>query len=352
MDVLRTPDERFANLPGYPFAPHYAEVDGLRMHYVDEGPREAAPVLLLHGEPSWSYLYRKMIPMLVAARASRRRARPGGLRPLRQAASREDYTYQRHVDWMRWRCSTALDLRDVTLVGQDWGGLIGLRLAAEHEDRFARIVAANTFLPTGDIPPGDAFLRWQRYSQEVPIFHAGGIVKGGCKTELAPEVIAAYDAPFPDDRYMAGARAVPRARADDAGRPRLGAEPRAPGRCSSAGRSRSSAPSATATRSRAAATATSRPMCPARRASRTPPSPTPATSCKRTRARSLPASSSTGWRVRETKALTQREAEEIITTETHRVHRGQKRACFPLCPLCFPVIFFSAQLHLTLRPLR
>jgi haloalkane dehalogenase len=183
-------------------------VEGLRIHYVDEGPHEAAPVLLLHGEPSWSYLYRKMIPVLVAA--GHRVVAPDlvGFGRSDKPASREDYTYQRHVDWMAGLL-TALDLRDATLVGQDWGGLIGLRLAAEHEDRFARIVASNTFLPTGDIPPGRFFLRWQRYSQEIPVFHAGGIVKGACKTELVLEVIAAYDAPFPDDRYLAGARQFP-----------------------------------------------------------------------------------------------------------------------------------------------
>jgi haloalkane dehalogenase len=112
------------------------------------------------------------------------------------------------VDWMRGVLE-ALDLKGITLVGQDWGGLIGLRLAAEHEGRFARIVAANTGLPTGDITMGEAFLRWQRYSQSVPVFHVGGIVKGGCVSELPPEVIAAYDAPFPDDSYKAGARQFP-----------------------------------------------------------------------------------------------------------------------------------------------
>src|SRR5262249_14595809 len=121
---------------------------------------------------------------------------------------REDYTYQRHVDWLAGFLR-ALDLQGVTLVCQDWGGLIGLRLVAGHEGRFAPVVAAKTFLPTGDVPPGRAFLRWQRFSQESPNFHAGGIVKGGCVTELPPEVIAAYDAPFPDDRYMAGARQFP-----------------------------------------------------------------------------------------------------------------------------------------------
>ena len=208
MELLRTPDERFAGLPGYPFAPHYVEVDGVRIHYVDEGPRDAAPVLLLHGEPSWSYLYRKMIPILVAAGSRAIAPDLVGFGRSDKPARREDYTYQRHVDWMTGLL-TALDLRGVTLVGQDWGGLIGLRLAAEHEARFARVVAANTFLPTGDVPAGRAFRLWQRFSQETPVFHAGGIVKGACATELSADVIAAYDAPFPDDRYLAGARQFP-----------------------------------------------------------------------------------------------------------------------------------------------
>ena len=208
MELLRTPDERFANLPGYPFAPHYVEVDGVRIHYLDEGPADAEPVLLMHGEPSWSYLYRTMIPIITAA--GYRAVAPDlvGFGRSDKPAQREDYTYQRHVDWMRGVVEQ-LDLQRVTLVGQDWGGLIGLRLAAEHEERFARIVAANTGLPTGDHPMGEAFSRWQQFSQQVPDFHAGGIVKGGCVSELAPEVIAAYDAPFPDDRYKAGARQFP-----------------------------------------------------------------------------------------------------------------------------------------------
>src|SRR5262245_63303575 len=154
MDALRTPDERFANLPGYPFAPHYVTVgDGLRVHYADEGPRDVPPVLCLHGEPSWSYLYRKMIPPLVAA--GHRVVAPDlvGFGRSDKPVRREDYTYQRHVDWMRGVLEK-LDLRNVTLVCQDWGGLIGLRLAAEHSARFTRIVAANTFLSTGDVPLG------------------------------------------------------------------------------------------------------------------------------------------------------------------------------------------------------
>ena len=208
MELLRTPDERFANLPGYPFAPHYVTVDGIRVHYVDEGPRAGAPVLLLHGEPSWSYLYRKMIPVVV--RAGHRAIAPDlvGFGRSDKPVRREDFTYQRHVDWMRGVLEQ-LDLRNVTLVCQDWGGLIGLRLVAEHPDRFARVVAANTFLPTGDQPPGPAFLAWQKFSQEVPDFPVGAIVNGGCAGELPAEVVAAYDAPFPDDRYKAGPRQFP-----------------------------------------------------------------------------------------------------------------------------------------------
>jgi haloalkane dehalogenase len=209
MEALRTPDERFARLPGHPFAPRYVTLrDGLRVHHVDEGPRDAAPVLMLHGEPSWSYLYRKMIPLVAAA--GHRVVAPDlvGFGRSDKPVRRDDYTYQRHVDWMRGVLE-ALDLRRVTLVCQDWGGLIGLRLVAEHPERFARVVAANTFLPTGDTPAGPAFLAWQNYSQETPDFHVGGIVRGGCATDLPAEVVAAYDAPFPDDRYKAGARQFP-----------------------------------------------------------------------------------------------------------------------------------------------
>ncbi len=208
MDILRTPDARFANLPEYPFAPHYADVDGLRIHYVDEGPHDAHPVLLLHGEPSWSYLYRKMIPIL--AKAGHRIIAPDlvGFGRSDKPASREDYTYQHHVDWLVGLLST-LDLQNITLVCQDWGGLLGLRIAAEQQERFARIVAANTFLPTGDTHPGRSFLAWQQFSQRTPVFHAGDIVKRGCLSQLTPEVVAAYDAPFPDESYTAGARQFP-----------------------------------------------------------------------------------------------------------------------------------------------
>lgn len=213
MKALRTPDERFQKLPGYNFAPHYAEIpDGeggtLRVHYIDEGPRDAAPILLMHGEPSWCFLYRKMIPVLVAA--GHRAVAPDllGFGRSDKPDKRTDYTYQRHVDWMT-SFIEAIDLQHGTLVGQDWGGLIGLRLAAEHPDRFAHIVAANTFLPTGDRPAGEAFLRWQQFSQHTPNFDAGWIVNSGCSTDLSDEIKAAYNAPFPDDSYKEGARQFP-----------------------------------------------------------------------------------------------------------------------------------------------
>lgn len=214
MDALRTPDDRFADLPDYPFAPHYVEVaDGqggrLRVHHLDEGPADGPVVLLLHGEPSWSYLYRTMVPVLVDA--GLRCVAPDlvGFGRSDKPARREDYTYARHVEWMREALFDHLGLRDVTLVGQDWGGLIGLRLVGEHPERFARVVAANTGLPTGDRPLTEAFLNWQRFSQESPTFPVGAIVAGGCLTDPPPEVVAAYDAPFPDDAYTAGARVFP-----------------------------------------------------------------------------------------------------------------------------------------------
>jgi haloalkane dehalogenase len=215
MDVLRTPDERFANLPGYPFAPQYLEVargDGsgsLRVHYLDEGPADAAEtVLLLHGEPSWSFLYRHMIPVLTAA--GHRVVAPDlvGFGRSDKPTPRTEYTFARHVEWMmEWL--TGIHLDGITLVCQDWGGLIGLRLVAAMPERFRRVVAANTFLPTGDTSPGDAFLAWQRFSQEVETFPAGRIVNGGCTTDLSDEVVAAYDAPFPDESYKEGARQFP-----------------------------------------------------------------------------------------------------------------------------------------------
>jgi haloalkane dehalogenase len=208
MNVLRTPDSRFDDLPGYAFAPHYVEIDGLRVHYVDEGPPGAPPVLLLHGEPSWSFLYRKMVPILVAA--GHRVVAPDlvGFGRSDKPAERSDYSYQRHVDWMS-AFVDALDLGGITLVCQDWGGLIGLRLVADQSERFDRVVAANTFLPTGDQDPGPAFRAWQRFSQETPLFDVAKIIAGACKLPLAPDVRRGYDAPFPDESYKAGARQFP-----------------------------------------------------------------------------------------------------------------------------------------------
>ncbi|MGY1755149.1 haloalkane dehalogenase [Blastococcus sp. SYSU D01042] len=214
MEALRTPDERFADLPDFPYEPRYVEVDDgeggrLRVAYVDEGPADGETVLLLHGEPSWSFLYRRMIPVLVDA--GLRVVAPDLVgfgrsdKPARQA----DHTYARHVGWMRQALLDELGLTGITLVAQDWGGLIGLRLVGEHPDRFARVVVANTGLPTGDRPMTEAFLAWQKFSQESPDFRIGRMVSNGSATPLPPEVVAAYDAPFPDDRYTAGARVLP-----------------------------------------------------------------------------------------------------------------------------------------------
>ena len=214
MQVLRTPDERFTNLPDFPFEPHYAEIDDgeggvLRVHYLDEGPRDAAPVLLLHGEPSWSYLHRHMVPPLVAA--GHRVIVPDqvGFGRSDKPSEQGDYSYARHVAWMSSLIFGALDLTDITFFGQDWGGLIGLRLVAAQPDRFARVAVGNTGLPTGDRPPSEAFLAWQEFSQTAPVFPIGAIINGGTVTELSAEVIAAYDAPYPDDSYKAGARIWP-----------------------------------------------------------------------------------------------------------------------------------------------
>jgi haloalkane dehalogenase len=213
MHYLRTAEDRFENLPGYPFSPHYLMVDDfdggqLRLHYLDEGPKDGAITLMLHGEPSWSYLYRKMIPIL--AMTGLRVIVPDliGFGRSDKPTARADYTYQRHVDWVR-SAILQLALNDITLVCQDWGGLIGLRILGEHPKWFARVIAANTMLPTGDHDPGEAFLKWRAYSQSTPVFQAGRIIQNATLAPLSPEVVAAYDAPFPDDRYLAGARQFP-----------------------------------------------------------------------------------------------------------------------------------------------
>jgi haloalkane dehalogenase len=208
MDALRTPDERFANLPDFPWTPKYVDVDGLRMAYIDEGPRDAPAVLMLHGEPSWSFLYRHVIRVVVDA--GLRAIAPDliGFGRSDKPTDRDAYSYQQHIDWLR-AFLDQLAVPDLTLLCQDWGGLLGLRLVGEDPVRFARVVAANTFLPTGDDRPPDAFFAWRSFSQTVPEMPIGKIVAGACKRPVAPEVVAAYDAPFPDETYKAGARAFP-----------------------------------------------------------------------------------------------------------------------------------------------
>lgn len=216
MEVLRTPEDRFDGLDGFPFQPHYVEVpagDGsgpLRLHYLDEGPPEAPETMLLvHGEPSWCYLYRRMVPPLVEA--GFRVVAPDlvGFGRSDKPADRQDYTYARHLEWLRQGLFTSLGLSGLTLFCQDWGGLLGLRLVAEHPERFSRVVAANTGLPTGDERATDAFRAWLQFSQEAPELPIGRIVDSGTVTALDQAVVAAYDAPFPEERYKEGARQFP-----------------------------------------------------------------------------------------------------------------------------------------------
>lgn len=209
MKVLRTPDECFSHLTDYPFAPHYHEVEpGLRLHYVDEGPRDGKPVLMLHGEPSWSYLYRFMIPPVAAA----------GLRVLApdligfgksdKPAEQGDYSFSGQVAWiLQW--VEALDLRDITLVCQDWGSLIGLRLVAENPERFARVLLSNGGLPTGEAPMSLAWRIWEKFARFSPWFPIGRILQSGIKRKLTPAEIAAYDAPFPDASFKSAVRVYP-----------------------------------------------------------------------------------------------------------------------------------------------
>ena len=213
MKVLRTPDERFKNLKDFPFEPKYAEIpDGeggrLRIHYVDEGPGNGNPILMMHGEPSWSFLYRKMIPIFLEA--GYRAVAPDliGFGRSDKPALGSDYTYNRHVEWMTaWL--DQVDLNGVTLVCQDWGGLIGLRLLTARPERFARVVTANTGLPTGDFPLSEAFLQWRKFSIEVPEFNVGAVMNTGALSDLPEETLAAYNAPFPDETYKQGARIFP-----------------------------------------------------------------------------------------------------------------------------------------------
>jgi len=213
MNILRTPDSCFENLSDWTFKPHYTQISdattgqALRLACVDEGPRHGPTVLLMHGEPTWSYLYRHIIPKLVAL--GYRVVAPDliGFGQSDKPADRSDFTYERHVAWLRsWL--TTMDLRDVTLFCQDWGGLLGLRLVAAFPERFARVVAANTVLPEGN-PISDAFMQWLAYSQSTSDLPVGQLVAMGANRKLSREEVAAYDAPYPDASYKAGACQFP-----------------------------------------------------------------------------------------------------------------------------------------------
>jgi haloalkane dehalogenase len=209
MDVLRTDEGRFAGLAGFGYEPRYADVGGLRMAYVEAGPADGEPVLLLHGEPSWSFLYRTVMPVLADAGLRAIAADMIGFGRSDKPAEMDDHSFARHVEWTRALAFDALDLRGVTLVGQDWGGLIGLRLVAEHGDRFARVVAANTGLPTGDFPMPEVWMRFREVVRTAPTLDVPRLVQSGCRTKLPAEVLAAYQAPFPSPEYLAGPRAMP-----------------------------------------------------------------------------------------------------------------------------------------------
>jgi haloalkane dehalogenase len=209
MKVLRTPEDHFADLPDFDYPPGYGDVDGVRVAYVEAGPADGEPVLLLHGEPSWSFLYRKVMPVLADAGLRAIAADLVGFGRSDKPAEVGDHSFARHVEWIRGLAFDHLDLRGLTIVGQDWGGLIGLRLVAENPDRFARVVAANTGLPTGDVPMPDVWHRFRQVVRTAPALSVSRLVQSGCRTTLPPEVLAAYEAPFPDPSYAAAVRAMP-----------------------------------------------------------------------------------------------------------------------------------------------
>jgi haloalkane dehalogenase len=205
-EVFRTPEERFADLPGYDFAPHYVESDGLRLHYVDEGPRDGVPIVCFHGEPTWAYLYRRMLPPLVAA--GHRVICPDyvGFGRSDKPTDRRWYTYDRHVGLVS-ALLEQLDLRGATAVVQDWGGPIGLRWAVEHDDRVAALAILNTGIFTGRVSKG--FLAWRAFAEKNPDLPVGFVIQGATKTDVPPDVIAAYEAPFPTPESKAGAAQFP-----------------------------------------------------------------------------------------------------------------------------------------------
>lgn len=208
MKLLRTPEERFENLPDFPFKPKYLDVEGIRIHYIDEGPKDAEVVLLMHGEPSWSFLYRFMIPILV--QAGFRTVAPDlvGFGRSDKPTEKSDHTYRKHVKWIS-KVVNLLDLNNITLFCQDWGSLIGLRVVIENQDLFKRIVLSNGGLPTGEQKMPEAFLNWREFSRNATKFDVGRIIQGGTVTKLSRDVLKSYNAPFPDDTFKAGARIMP-----------------------------------------------------------------------------------------------------------------------------------------------
>jgi len=208
MKLLSTPEERFENLPDFPFEPNFLKVDGINIHYLDEGSNQAEVILLMHGEPSWCFLYRHMIPILI--KEGYRVLAPDlvGFGRSDKPTEQTDHTYKKHVEWItKWL--KMLDLKDITLFCQDWGSLIGLRLAIENQDRFSRIVLSNGGLPTGEQRMPEAFMNWREFSRTSPSFDIKFIIQGGTKTKLNKEILNGYDSPFPDDTFKAGARILP-----------------------------------------------------------------------------------------------------------------------------------------------
>lgn len=211
--MLRTPEHCFADVPGYDHPARFVQVEAgdgsppVRMAYVDAGRADAPVCLMLHGEPSWGFLYRQVVDAVVVA--GYRAVVPDlvGFGRSDKPSDPQDYTYARHVGWVG-SFLDSLALSDVTLLCQDWGGLIGLRIVGQQPGRFAAVVAANTFLPVGE-PAPQAFLDWQRFSQEAHPFPVGFVLQNATETTLRPEVVAAYEAPFPDESFTAGARRFP-----------------------------------------------------------------------------------------------------------------------------------------------
>ncbi|MFX1234144.1 MAG: haloalkane dehalogenase [Promethearchaeota archaeon] len=208
MKLMRTPEERFQEITDFPFEARYLEIDGIRIHFIDEGSKDKDCILLMHGEPSWSYLYRHMIPILI--KAGYRTIAPDlvGFGRSDKPSEQSDHTYHKHVEWMtKW--VKVLNLKDITLFCQDWGSLIGLRVAIENQERFSRIVLSNGGLPTGEQKTNDAIMQWREFSRTSPKFDIKSIMQSGTISKLSKETLKGYNAPFPDDSYKAGPRIMP-----------------------------------------------------------------------------------------------------------------------------------------------